>query len=182
MADREDYRVTLTCRSGPMPFRRRVFKSCRDGKPITAGMLLQKINSKVFDTMNDDDVVGLCLLGFLELVLLGHEIRYIVPEWCFRSTDTLYPPVGYDTVYPPVDICRKTRTRTMAKPASESNYDSDNVTHELDKKTTIEIGDEFVKILQDNAFNGIDRGDVIDHIAKILEILEWINNPDVDRD
>ncbi|GJT97079.1 putative reverse transcriptase domain-containing protein [Tanacetum coccineum] len=76
----------------------------------------------------------------------------------------------------------KTRTRTMAKPASESNYDSDNVTHELDKKTTIEIGDEFVKILQDNTFNGIDRGDIIDHIAKILEILEWIKNPDVDRD
>ncbi|GJW92370.1 hypothetical protein Tco_0169923 [Tanacetum coccineum] len=39
------------------------------------------------------------------------------------------------------------------------SYDSDNVTHELNKKTTIEIGDEFVKILQDNAFNGIDGGD-----------------------
>ncbi|GJY17521.1 hypothetical protein Tco_0389012 [Tanacetum coccineum] len=70
----------------------------------------------------------------------------------------------------------------MAKPASESNYDSDNVTHEFDKKTTIEIGDEFVKILQDNAFNGVDGGDVIEHIAKVLEILEWIKMPDVDKD
>ncbi|GKB09918.1 hypothetical protein Tco_0843841 [Tanacetum coccineum] len=52
----------------------------------------------------------------------------------------------------------------------------------LNKKTKIEIGDEFVKILQDNAFNGIDGGDVIDHIAKILEILEWIKIPDVDKD
>ncbi|GJV51849.1 hypothetical protein Tco_1447590 [Tanacetum coccineum] len=69
----------------------------------------------------------------------------------------------------------------MATPASESNYDSDNVTHELDKKTTIEIGDEFVIILQDNAFNGIDGGDVIDHIAKVLDILEWIKIPDVDK-
>ncbi|GJZ85879.1 hypothetical protein Tco_0651218 [Tanacetum coccineum] len=69
----------------------------------------------------------------------------------------------------------------MAKPASESNYDSDNVTHELKKKTTIEIGDKFVKILQDNSFNGIDGGDVIDYIAKVLEILEWIKIPNVDK-
>nr|GEV70320.1 putative reverse transcriptase domain-containing protein [Tanacetum cinerariifolium] len=76
----------------------------------------------------------------------------------------------------------KTKTGPMAKPASKSNYDSDNVTHEFDKKNTIEIGDEFVKIIQDNAFNGIDRGDVIDHISKVLEILEWIKTHDVDKD
>ncbi|GKE72845.1 hypothetical protein Tco_1534886, partial [Tanacetum coccineum] len=70
----------------------------------------------------------------------------------------------------------------MAKPASKSNYDSDNVTHELDKKMTIEIGDEFVKILQENAFNGIDGRDVIDHITKVLEILEWIKILNVDKD
>ncbi|GJW74118.1 hypothetical protein Tco_0133488 [Tanacetum coccineum] len=80
------------------------------------------------------------------------------------------------------NVSRKTKTGTIAKPASESNYDSDNVTHEFNKKTTIEIGDEFVKILQDNAFNGIYGGDVIDHIAKVLEILEWIKIPDVDKD
>ncbi|GJY03912.1 hypothetical protein Tco_0369852 [Tanacetum coccineum] len=49
-------------------------------------------------------------------------------------------------------------------------------------KTTIEIGDEFVKILQDNAFNGIDGADVVNHIAKVLEILEWIKIPNVDKD
>ncbi|GJW02890.1 hypothetical protein Tco_1561746, partial [Tanacetum coccineum] len=64
-----------------------------------------------------------------------------------------------NTVYPAYLHMPKAKTGTMAKPASESNYDSDNVTHELDKKTTIEIRDEFVKILQDNAFNGIDGGD-----------------------
>ncbi|GJU28015.1 hypothetical protein Tco_1166636 [Tanacetum coccineum] len=46
----------------------------------------------------------------------------------------------------------------------------------------IKIGDEFVKILQDNAFNGIDGRDVIDHIVNVLEILEWIKIPDVDKD
>ncbi|GKD57698.1 hypothetical protein Tco_1291085, partial [Tanacetum coccineum] len=118
-----------------------------------------------------------------------------------RSTDILYPPVGYDVsnllLRQRIDLCglnnvyvlpnnmaysvksihrtdlQKAKTGTMAKPASESNYDSDNVTHELNKKTTIEIGDEFVKILQDNAFNRIDGGDVIEHIEKVLEILEW---------
>ncbi|GJV93163.1 reverse transcriptase domain-containing protein [Tanacetum coccineum] len=67
----------------------------------------------------------------------------------------------------------------MAKPTS--NYDLDNVTHEFDKKTMIEIGDEFVKILLHNAFNGIDGGDVIDHIPRVLEISEWIKIPDVDK-
>nr|GEY18941.1 hypothetical protein [Tanacetum cinerariifolium] len=70
----------------------------------------------------------------------------------------------------------------MAKPAFESNYDSDNVTRELDKKTTIEIEDGFVKILPNNTFNEIDGGDIIDYIAKILEILEWIKIPDMDKD
>ncbi|GKD13465.1 hypothetical protein Tco_1197872 [Tanacetum coccineum] len=49
-------------------------------------------------------------------------------------------------------------------------------------ETTIKIGDEFVKILQDNAFNGIDGADVVNHIAKVLEILEWIKIPHVDKD
>ncbi|GKD41564.1 hypothetical protein Tco_1261771 [Tanacetum coccineum] len=45
----------------------------------------------------------------------------------------------------------------------------------------LKIGDEFLKILEDNAFNGIDGGDVTDYIAKVLEITEWIKMPDVDK-
>nr|GEZ16789.1 hypothetical protein [Tanacetum cinerariifolium] len=33
----------------------------------------------------------------------------------------------------------------------------------------------------DNPFNGMGRGDVIDHIAKVLEITEWIKILDVDK-
>ncbi|GJZ05912.1 hypothetical protein Tco_0539705 [Tanacetum coccineum] len=44
----------------------------------------------------------------------------------------------------------------------------------------LEIGDEFSKILQDNAFNGMDGGDVTDHIAKVIEITEWIKIPNVE--
>ncbi|GKF80271.1 hypothetical protein Tco_0238873, partial [Tanacetum coccineum] len=59
---------------GPIPFRRRVFESSSDGKHVTVGMLLDKINNEEFDSMNNDYVVGLCLLGTLDLVLLGHEL------------------------------------------------------------------------------------------------------------
>ncbi|GJW54111.1 hypothetical protein Tco_0098196 [Tanacetum coccineum] len=45
----------------------------------------------------------------------------------------------------------------------------------------LKISDEFLKILQDNAFNGMDGGDVTDHIAKVLEITEWIKMPNVEK-
>ncbi|GJR59693.1 hypothetical protein Tco_1501855 [Tanacetum coccineum] len=48
-------------------------------------------------------------------------------------------------------------------------------------KPEIKIGDEFLKILHDNSFNGVD-GDVTDHITKVLEITEWIKIPNVDKD
>ncbi|GJX28906.1 hypothetical protein Tco_0236985 [Tanacetum coccineum] len=45
----------------------------------------------------------------------------------------------------------------------------------------LEIGDEFLKILQDNAFNGMNGGDVTNHIARVLEITEWIKMPKVEK-
>ncbi|GJT34581.1 hypothetical protein Tco_0925000 [Tanacetum coccineum] len=41
----------------------------------------------------------------------------------------------------------------------------------------LKINDEFLKILQDNAFNGMDGGDVTDHIANVLKITKWIKMP-----
>ncbi|GJZ90092.1 hypothetical protein Tco_0662019 [Tanacetum coccineum] len=49
------------------------------------------------------------------------------------------------------------------------------------KITKFRIGDEFLKILQDNTFNGINREDVTDHIARVLEITEWIKIPNVEK-
>ncbi|GKA10519.1 hypothetical protein Tco_0689952 [Tanacetum coccineum] len=45
----------------------------------------------------------------------------------------------------------------------------------------LKINDEFLKILQDNTFNGMDGGDVIVHIAKVLEITEWIKMPNMEK-
>nr|GEZ74475.1 hypothetical protein [Tanacetum cinerariifolium] len=74
----------------------------------------------------------------------------------------------------------------MTKPTPENNtqttYDSDSITRKLNMENTIEIGYEFVKILQDNAFNGIDGTDIVNHIAKVLEISEWIKILNADKD
>nr|GEV01637.1 hypothetical protein [Tanacetum cinerariifolium] len=40
--------------------------------------------------------------------------------------------------------------------------------------------DELLKILQNNAFNGMNGGDVTNHIAKVLKITEWIKMPNVE--
>ncbi|GKB17276.1 hypothetical protein Tco_0851199, partial [Tanacetum coccineum] len=45
----------------------------------------------------------------------------------------------------------------------------------------LKIGDEFLKILSDNTFYGMDGGDVTDHIAKVLKITEWIKIPNVNK-
>ncbi|GJV28817.1 hypothetical protein Tco_1385265 [Tanacetum coccineum] len=49
------------------------------------------------------------------------------------------------------------------------------------KMPKLKIGDEFLKILSDNAFNGIDGGDVTNHIKRVLEITEWIRILDIDK-
>ncbi|GJR84203.1 hypothetical protein Tco_0154988 [Tanacetum coccineum] len=59
---------------------------------------------------------------------------------------------------------------------------SHSATRKLNMENTIEIGYEFVKILQDNAFNGIDGTNIVNHIAKVLEISEWIKIPNIDKD
>ncbi|GKE78880.1 hypothetical protein Tco_1545000, partial [Tanacetum coccineum] len=33
----------------------------------------------------------------------------------------------------------------------------------------------------DNAFNGMNGGDVTNHIARVLEITEWIKMPNVEK-
>nr|GEV25293.1 hypothetical protein [Tanacetum cinerariifolium] len=63
-----------------------------------------------------------------------------------------------------------------------SDDDSDQTNSSMITKPEIKIGDEFLKILQENSFNGMDGSDITDHIAKVLEITEWIKIPNVDKD
>nr|GFA82057.1 hypothetical protein [Tanacetum cinerariifolium] len=63
-----------------------------------------------------------------------------------------------------------------------SNDDRDHTNSSMITKPELKMGDEFLKIWHDNSFNGKDESDVTDHIAKVLEIIEWIKIPNMDKD
>ncbi|GJT57144.1 phospholipase-like protein [Tanacetum coccineum] len=67
-----------------IPFRRRVFPSYLDGQPITGIDIANMILDQSFAQLYDDDAVGLCCLGILQLVILGVESRRAVPDWMLR--------------------------------------------------------------------------------------------------
>ncbi|GKD59479.1 phospholipase-like protein, partial [Tanacetum coccineum] len=67
-----------------LPFRRRVFPSHLDGQPITGIDIENAIVGPTFAELYDNDAVGLCCLGILQLVLLGAENKRNVPEWLLR--------------------------------------------------------------------------------------------------
>ncbi|GJX96567.1 phospholipase-like protein, partial [Tanacetum coccineum] len=67
-----------------IPFRRRVFPSYLDGQPITGIDIENMIDDQSFAQLYDDDVVGLCCLGILQLVILGVESKRVVPDWMLR--------------------------------------------------------------------------------------------------
>ncbi|GKE43647.1 hypothetical protein Tco_1470931, partial [Tanacetum coccineum] len=63
----------------PIPFRRRVFSSDLDGRPIRGKDVELLIVSDVFKKLDDYDAVSI-----LQLVLLGVEDRRPVPNWILR--------------------------------------------------------------------------------------------------
>ncbi|GJX70287.1 phospholipase-like protein [Tanacetum coccineum] len=67
-----------------IPFRRRVFSSSLDGKPIRGKNVETLIKSEEFKKLDDNDAVSLCCVGILQLVLLGLEDRRLVPNWILR--------------------------------------------------------------------------------------------------
>ncbi|GJU99337.1 phospholipase-like protein [Tanacetum coccineum] len=67
-----------------IPFRRRVFPSYLDGQPITGLDIANMILDQSFAQLYDDDAVGLCCLGILQLVILGVESKRVVPDWMLR--------------------------------------------------------------------------------------------------
>ncbi|GJZ43328.1 phospholipase-like protein [Tanacetum coccineum] len=68
----------------PIPFRRRVFSSSLDGRPIRGENVETLIKSEAFNKLDDNDAVSLCCVCILQLVLLGLEDRHPVPNWILR--------------------------------------------------------------------------------------------------
>nr|GEU98158.1 reverse transcriptase domain-containing protein [Tanacetum cinerariifolium] len=63
-----------------------------------------------------------------------------------------------------------------------SDNDIDQTNSSMITKPEIKIGDEFLKILHDNSFHGMDESNINKHIGKELEITKWIKIPNVDKD
>ncbi|GJX80826.1 hypothetical protein Tco_0328975 [Tanacetum coccineum] len=68
----------------PIPFRRRVFSSSLNGRPIRGKNVETLIKSEAFNKLDDNDAVSLCCVDILQLVLLGLEDRHPVPNWILR--------------------------------------------------------------------------------------------------
>ncbi|GKB26007.1 phospholipase-like protein [Tanacetum coccineum] len=72
---------------GHLDFRRRVCESHVDGSRIIGEMLIDKIDSKEFYSLRDEDAVSICLLAVLHMVLLGKEPKNNVLDWWLRLVD-----------------------------------------------------------------------------------------------
>ncbi|GJU44847.1 hypothetical protein Tco_1202113 [Tanacetum coccineum] len=52
----------------------------------------------------------------------------------------------------------------------------------IDNNVKIELSKELLKELRNNAYDGTKEEDVVDHIAKVLKIINLIKTPDMDTD
>ncbi|GKD99026.1 hypothetical protein Tco_1382923, partial [Tanacetum coccineum] len=79
------------------------------------------------------------------------------------------------------DSIEEVVTETMTEPTLgeymeevRADYVSNTTTTKFNNNAKFKLGDEFMKILCDNAFNGINEDDIVNHTAKVLAILELI--------
>ncbi|GKF71317.1 hypothetical protein Tco_0207431, partial [Tanacetum coccineum] len=64
----------------------------------------------------------------------------------------------------------------MENAQADSNPAKPNTSDDID----IELSKEFLRELKNNAYRGMFDEDVVDHIAKVLELLDLIKIPGVD--
>ncbi|GJR58004.1 hypothetical protein Tco_1500166 [Tanacetum coccineum] len=78
-------------------------------------------------------------------------------------------------------VLRKGTSRIMSATDNAMDGICGDINSPINNMHELKIRDEFLKILRYNAFNGMDGGDVIDHIARVVKITEWIKVPDIDK-
>ncbi|GKE04012.1 hypothetical protein Tco_1396030 [Tanacetum coccineum] len=121
-----------------------------------------------YDKMCEDDKEGLDPLEFITWRNSKFKDHKRVDETTKRALLHSWIEVGYNEGLMDEDI--------------SSDDDRDQTNSSMITKPEIKIGDEFIEILHDNSFNGTDGSDVTDHIARVLEITEWIKIPNADKD
>ncbi|GJW39901.1 hypothetical protein Tco_0065746 [Tanacetum coccineum] len=65
---------------------------------------------------------------------------------------------------------------------AQADYDSSLAKPKIDINAKIKLSKEHLKELRNNAYSGSEEEHVIDHIAKVLKILDSIKIPNVDTD
>nr|GEY19297.1 retrovirus-related Pol polyprotein from transposon TNT 1-94 [Tanacetum cinerariifolium] len=63
---------------------------------------------------------------------------------------------------------------------TQANCDSILAIPKFDNNAKIELSMKFLEELRNNAFSGTEEEDVVDHIGKVLEMLDLIKFPNVD--
>ncbi|GKC89170.1 hypothetical protein Tco_1149819 [Tanacetum coccineum] len=147
-----------------------------DGKINTWDELVNKFFSKFYplscasnyDKMCDDDEEGRDPLEFITRRNSKFKDHKKVDETTKRALLHSWIEVGNNEGIMDEDV--------------SSDDDKDHTNSSMIAKPELKIGEEFLKILNDNSFNDMDGSDVTDHIAKVLEITEWIKIPNGDKD
>nr|GEX57832.1 hypothetical protein [Tanacetum cinerariifolium] len=155
---------------------RKLWMNEGDGKINTWEELVNTIFSKFYplscassyDKMCEDNEEGLDPLEFITWRNSNFKDHKKVDEMTKRTLLHSWIEVGNNEGLMNEDI--------------SSDDDRNQTNSSMITKLKIKIGDEFLKILHDNSFNGMDESDVTDHIAKVLEITKWIKIPNVDKD
>ncbi|GJV72479.1 hypothetical protein Tco_1492474 [Tanacetum coccineum] len=65
---------------------------------------------------------------------------------------------------------------------AQADRDSSLAKPKININAKIKVSEEHLKELRNNAYSGSEEKDVIDHIAKVLEILDSIKIPNMDTD
>ncbi|GJZ96775.1 hypothetical protein Tco_0669109 [Tanacetum coccineum] len=73
-------------------------------------------------------------------------------------------------------------TELILRECMEKAQDSSLAKPNIDINAKIKLSKEHLKELRNNACSGSEEEDVIDHIAKVLEILDSIKTPNMDTD
>ncbi|GJY59547.1 hypothetical protein Tco_0459439 [Tanacetum coccineum] len=147
-----------------------------DGKNLTWEELVNKFFGKFYplscasnyNKMCEDDEEGLDPLEFITWRNSKFKDHKKVDETTKRALLYSWIEVGNNEGLMDEDI--------------SNEDDRDQTNSSMITKPDIKIDDEFLKILHDNSFNGMNGSDVTDHPAKVLEITKWIKIPNVSKD
>ncbi|GJS84052.1 hypothetical protein Tco_0750593 [Tanacetum coccineum] len=126
-----------------------------------------KYNLKT-DSENDNDKVNMPSFPPPE-----PTISYFDDLDFFKDFEKEFPAIVYNNALTKA-ILRKGISKIISATDNAMDGICGDINSPINNMHELKIRDEFLKILRDNAFNGMDKGDMIDHIARVVEITEWI--------